>query len=429
MIVNGRFGAVIALGVLLAACAGDSTDQAAAAEARCAELFPDGAAGAPSRAPVVTSARPLWREGEAPRAAATPLVSIGSGTGDANYEFGEINGATRLADGRIIVADGQLAALMVYDAQGAFVARAGRRGQGPGEFRTVTELYRGAGDTLWVYDLNGRRITALDPSFQEVSRHPLVMIPFSSPPARPGDRPNAGAMVVQLRGRLADGHWIGVHRAGGMRFVTDPVTEVRRDTMVVRVVDTASGSADSIGTLLTDESFNFLGDDRSITFGPTLAGPIEAVAVASDRWYTGPGERFEIEERSSDGSLVRLIRLCEPRDSIPDARVQEMIAHRLAGYDEETLRYEEPPMRELPKPVWAPAHLELLIDGADRLWARDFTYPSEPRRWKVFDREGRWLGDVETPADLTVLEVGTDYVLGRHTDALGVQSIRIYALE
>jgi hypothetical protein len=239
----------------------------------------------------------------------------------------------------------------------------------------------------------------------------------------------SGSTAVRVLGRLADGSLIGVHQAGGTRVVTNPVTEVRRETMIVRRVDPATGSGDSIGTTLGEEYFNFVGDDGSITFGPTLAGPVEALAVAPDRWYAGTAERFEIEERASDGRLLRLIRVCERPDSISAERVEELIAHRLAGLDEETLRYEEPAARGIPKPVVAPAHLELLIDGSNRLWARAFTYPSEPQRWRVFDREGRWLGDVETPADLKVLEVGADYILARHTDALGVHSIRLLTLE
>jgi hypothetical protein len=108
--------------------------------------------------------------------------------------------------------------------------------------------------------------------------------------------------------------------------------------------------------------------------------------------------------------------------------MEELVARRLEGLDEEGLRYEEPAVRGIPARTFAPAHLDLLIDRSDRLWARDFTYPSEPQRWKVFDREGRWLGEVETPADLTVLEIGADYILARHTDALGVHSIRLLAL-
>jgi hypothetical protein len=35
---------------------------------------------------------------------------------------------------------------------------------------------------------------------------------------------------------------------------------------------------------------------------------------------------------------------------------------------------------------------------------------------------------VLTRADVTVIEVGADYVLAQHVDALGVQSVRVYGV-
>ena len=49
--------------------------------------------------------------------------------------------------------------------------------------------------------------------------------------------------------------------------------------------------------------------------------------------------------------------------------------------------------------------------------------------WTVFDADGRALGFVETPDELEVYEVGADYLLGRATDDMGVQSVQVWALE
>lgn len=46
----------------------------------------------------------------------------------------------------------------------------------------------------------------------------------------------------------------------------------------------------------------------------------------------------------------------------------------------------------------------------------------------VLDPEGRVVGSVLLPEGLEVLEIGEDYVLGMHTDELGIQRIRRYAL-
>ena len=68
----------------------------------------------------------------------------------------------------------------------------------------------------------------------------------------------------------------------------------------------------------------------------------------------------------------------------------------------------------------------------DRNGVREATLPGIDRPaplWTVFDPEGRALGFIETPEGLTVLEIGADYLLGRVTDDLGVESVQVWGLE
>jgi hypothetical protein len=46
----------------------------------------------------------------------------------------------------------------------------------------------------------------------------------------------------------------------------------------------------------------------------------------------------------------------------------------------------------------------------------------------VFDPEGRLLGSAEVPSNLTIFEIGPDYVLGVEIDELGVQRPVLYGL-
>ena len=79
-----------------------------------------------------------------------------------------------------------------------------------------------------------------------------------------------------------------------------------------------------------------------------------------------------------------------------------------------------------------PAFRMLLTDPLDHLWVREATLPGIDRPaplWTVFDPEGRALGFIETPDGLTVFEIGADYLLGRMTDDVGVESVQVWALE
>jgi hypothetical protein len=47
----------------------------------------------------------------------------------------------------------------------------------------------------------------------------------------------------------------------------------------------------------------------------------------------------------------------------------------------------------------------------------------------VFDVTGYFSGDVELPAGLTLLDFGSDYLIGVMRDDLGVESVRLYSIE
>ena len=101
---------------------------------------------------------PWWR------LSAAPAQEIGVVEGDTNRQFHAVVSTLRLPDGRIVVADAGAAELRMFDADGQFIRRIGRRGGGPGEFRFIARLYPRGGDGLLVYDGAGPRLSVFDTS-------------------------------------------------------------------------------------------------------------------------------------------------------------------------------------------------------------------------------------------------------------------------
>jgi len=68
-----------------------------------------------------------------------------------------------LANGSYAVSGpGSSTAVMRFDSAGRFVEAVGRSGDGPGEFRTISKIFRLGDDSLIVVDLGSRRVSVLD---------------------------------------------------------------------------------------------------------------------------------------------------------------------------------------------------------------------------------------------------------------------------
>ena len=102
-----------------------------------------------------------------PLLSAEPALEIGVLEGDVAYTFDQITGVQRLADGRVAVADGGAQEISIYSSDGTFADRWAGEGEGPGEFRALSRIYRAGPDSLFALDTRNQRISrfALDGSF------------------------------------------------------------------------------------------------------------------------------------------------------------------------------------------------------------------------------------------------------------------------
>ena len=81
-----------------------------------------------------------------------PLVSIGTSAAAPEFQLHKVEDATRLADGRIVVANGGSKELLVFDATGQYLESWGGQGEGPGEFAAVNRVRPWAADSVIAAD-------------------------------------------------------------------------------------------------------------------------------------------------------------------------------------------------------------------------------------------------------------------------------------
>src|SRR5688572_28151677 len=377
---------------------------------------------------IVDNARPFLTTARAWRIDPSPLLTIGGQSADADtmYELELVMGVTRLSDGRYAVGVQAASAVRFYDARGKSVGTAGRRGQGPGEFRQILNLRSMRGDTLLVTDLGEVEIFTGDGKFvaQGASR------------AR-GDR------FVYPDLFLGDGSYIGRQYND---FGAPPPAGRKRESLPVVHVSRDGTRMDTIGTVLMNEQV--FDGRQQWGMGVAYSG-YSAVAGDDQRIFLSSPTSTEIRQLDLNGKITRLIRQPHPPVKTSAEATQAYRAWYLAAPGEngrpmpEAMKARMSEM--LDRTVFAeefPAFANMIVDKTGHLWVQRYDYRYElrtpgpsriqtmtvPSRWNVHDSEGRWLCVVELPARFTPVEIGTDYVAGLGRDIDDVEQVRVYRL-
>ena len=74
--------------------------------------------------------------------------------------------------------------------------------------------------------------------------------------------------------------------------------------------------------------------------------------------------------------------------------------------------------------------MSLHVDPEGNIWAGERRYGAgrDLTDFFVFAKDGRYLGIVEVPAKLSVLQVGSDFILAQFIDDLDVQYVHLYRI-
>lgn len=374
---------------------------------------------------IVESSGATWSAGVRWRVGIEPSVEIGSAEGAAGYTFGFVSGARRLGDGRIVVLDAMLGVLSEYSAEGAFLRQWARKGEGPGELRAPLDLLWLPGDTLMVADRPHTSLFGPDGRYARRVTLPLAEWAYLGV----GDGLPAWPSMRQLLGRLPDGTYVG-QLAGRVARTTG---KTREEVALVRIAE--DGAGDTIVVLpgthhevVIEGGAHRLRPDH---FPSRLSATIqEASILASD------GSTFGFDQYAPDGRLLQRARLLEARTAVDvhlkaswrKYRAQSWTQSPEPGVEAGRLRRL---FEATPYPDSLPAVYEMRVDRGGSVWLEgypegDWDQPS--RTHYVFDEAGKFLGVVDLPPGLRVLDIGTDYILGVWRDGNDVDFVRLYEL-
>lgn len=334
------------------------------------------------------------------RLAEAPSLRIGERMGDPDYELFDVVDGERLNDGRVLLLDRGSKDVRIFDASGAFLARLGREGGGPGEFRDPIEVALLGGDSIAVWDWRQRRISVygIDDGFgRDIS---LV-----AAPANP-----TGHFEI-----LANHFLLGFQLfrpAEGSELVEQGLLVVRfaRDGSLVDTVQTLPyGRAGWI-------------DAENRRFGRPLFESHGSFAASDSVLYSVTGRAASLEVLDADGELRTIIRWTPPDRSVTESDLEEFRSRQLQGAEPTERRLLEDWLDVMPAADSFPADDRVLPGAQGSVWIRLFQRPEEDSKtWWSFGADGTFHCSLTLPGDVEVLRFGPGSVLGALEDEFEVE--------
>ncbi len=365
---------------------------------------------------IILNTAPAWPRDSGWEVVDTPFFDAG---GKPGTDFQDIVSVVRMPGGALAVADGGDQRIRVFDASGEVIRILGARGTGPGEFRSLSWMVA-AGDSLLAYDLVERRLTLFGANGR----------------VRTAELGTGDGLFTEPLGRFRDGTLMV--KSGGPVFpFPGHAGQVRRDSALLLRFDADGHMLDTLAHVPWSESFGLaLGTDDRQFMAPMprpFARRTSAVPL-SDGFAVGAGGNFVIDVYDRKGSLKRSVRRNLRGTPVTPEAVQAFKDARRAmpttgGLQGSLDSAQVAALDSAPFPRTMPIFEQVLADQVGNLWVENYSIRGdEPRRWSVFDDDGRWLGDVLTPPRFDVHFIARDAIYGVWHAGSDVPRVRGYQL-
>lgn len=327
--------------------------------------------------------------------------------------IGLIQGIAVDEESRVYVGDYINMQVHRYTPEGAYDDSFGGRGQGPGEFQSISGMDMGPNDSLFVHDRMARRIVAF--STDNMGRSTTTLIPSRDDGLNPS---MLGGPLVGLHGIwvLPDGEKVV---ASGRGFSPENRNEEDRNIRLHFL-----GEEDAIATLSDREFIVFENGGFSVRLMPFGQRTVVTVDQDGDILY-GMNEGIEIQRVSPvNGNGTTIVQ--DNHSSIPvteellEAEIQRM-GSELSSDQVEQLR------REAPEAL--PAFEHMVVDSENRIWVAvndPDAFEDGNTAYRVFSEGGQRLSEftLEGIVFLQVVKDGKAY--GIRTSSSGAQNVDIY---
>jgi hypothetical protein len=201
--------------------------------------------------------------------------------------------------------------------------------------------------------------------------------------------------------------------------------ESTRTTSPLRLADSRGNVVRRVGAVMTNE-YSLASNGMVV---PRPLGRATLMALSARYLFVGTADSASVDVYTLEGSRVRAIATgATPRH--PTKAELERSAAELVSFDPNARSRAamQQLLLDIPAPLTLPPYSALLTDPGGALWVV-LSAPGDPHTvLEVFSPEGQHLADVTVPVNLTVREVGADYILGTYEDARGEPHVALYRM-
>ena len=353
---------------------------------------------------IVESVAPMWDEDAAWRIEEEPVLDLAeSGSGEM-HDFVSVRDVLRASGDHLIVADGALQEIRVYDSAGRFVRAFGGSGEGPGEFRFLWSVVLMRNGRFLGMDWGSGAEFDIDSGLAATFRMPAEASPLKHPV--PSD-------VVW---GLDEGYTMDDEDLRqGLQRTLATIVRLSEDRM----------SADSVASVPGSEHVIVPEGDAL----PLMGRRTHVVPTGDGEALVGTADALEYSVLDGATGDVRMIaRILGVSLAVTREEVDRERQTRLGPNPRPFIR---DLLERLPVPSEKPAYQQLIVDAEGNVWAGEYLGLArryEPQDWYVWDSSGAWLGVVETPARFELMRVGADEVFGVRGDVNDVESPQVLRL-
>lgn len=335
------------------------------------------------------------------RASAIPVREVARSRDDSL--FSQITSIAVDSRGYVYVGDWMAARVAVLDSTGALVRVVGRKGLGPGEFRSIRGVQVLPDDSLMVFDPGAGRLSVFAPG----QERPAYVVNVTAA---------VGGEPFYIHRTRANDAFLAMFRPV---FRGDDTVRRMERLQVLELDGRPRG-----GPIRTYPARSFLKIDGSNGFAimPNPFGNEGLYTLGrGDRVHFLWSDSLAVETIDTRGERVGRFstRYSPPR--VGDADV----AVAIEGMPPQMMREFRSVLEDSLPERW-PAARHLLADDRGRLWIGLHATAGQPREWAVFTPEGRYLVSIFLPAGAEMHAIHGDRILAVREDESGVPFVVAY---